>query len=140
MGLSVHSCVEDEEPHSSIPEHPKRPLPSSVRIRYGAWAWTCCNLPFQKFLGFRNCGIELVTPSMEHSEVSCSKPLFQAGNFSHILNTWYNSEYSFNLEPSSGLDRSNIACVSILMLVPIVPKNLSLSAPKQMGYFMKYFF
>ena len=38
MGLSVTSCVDDEETSSSIPEQPNRPLSGSVRIRYRDWA------------------------------------------------------------------------------------------------------
>ena len=37
------------------------------------------NLPFRKFSGFQNCGIEPVTPIMENTEVSGSKPLSHAG-------------------------------------------------------------
>ena len=38
IGLSVTSCVDNEGPTFSIPEHPKRPLTSSMIICYGAWA------------------------------------------------------------------------------------------------------
>ena len=34
-----------EGPSSSVPEHPKRPWPSNVRIRYCAWAWSFTIFP-----------------------------------------------------------------------------------------------
>ena len=38
MEMSFTSCVEEKEPGSYVPKHPKRQLPSSLRIRYGAWS------------------------------------------------------------------------------------------------------
>ena len=63
-------------PSSSIPEHPKIPLPSNVRIRYCVWVCTPVIFPSQSFLGFQNCGLEPVTPNMGNTKVSCSKPLW----------------------------------------------------------------
>ena len=37
------------------------------------------NLPFWKFSGFQNCGLEPVTPSMRNTEVFRSEPLAHAG-------------------------------------------------------------
>ena len=81
MGLSVTSCVDDEGTSSYLPEHPNRPLPSSVIIRYRAWSWRICNLPYWKFSGFRNCVIVPVTPIMGNIKVSWSKPLAHAGTY-----------------------------------------------------------
>ena len=39
-------------PSSSVPEHPKRPLPRSVRIRYCAWAWTFAIFPSESSQAF----------------------------------------------------------------------------------------
>ena len=47
------------------------------------------NLPFQKFLGFRNCGIEPMT-SMGNTEVFRSKPLAHAGTYAEIPNQPWN--------------------------------------------------
>ena len=70
-------CLWHEGP-SSFQNIPERPLPSSVRIRYCAWAWTS-NLPFRNFSGFRNRSPEPVTPSIWNTEVFRSEPLAHAG-------------------------------------------------------------
>ena len=44
-GDSQLPCLWHKGPSSSVPEHPKRPLPSSVRILYCAWAWTFSIFP-----------------------------------------------------------------------------------------------
>ena len=68
-----------EGPSYYIPEHPKMPLSRSVRLRYCVWVCTPVIFPSERFLGFRNCGLELVTLNMVNTEVSCSKPLARAG-------------------------------------------------------------
>ena len=39
-------------PSSSVPEYPKRPLPSSMRIRYCVWAWTFAIFPSESSQAF----------------------------------------------------------------------------------------
>ena len=85
MGLSVTSCVDDEGPTSYVPEHRKKIIRGRVRIRYRAWALTCCNVPFWKLSGFWNCGIELVTPIMENIKVSWLKLLAHAGTVLYMI-------------------------------------------------------
>ena len=79
-------CLWHEGTRYSIQEHPKKPLPSSMRIRYCAWACTPVIFPSERFLGFRNCGLEPVTPNMGNTEVSRSKPLSHAGAFVGVVN------------------------------------------------------
>ena len=77
-------CLWHEGPCSSLPKHPKIPLPRSMRICYCAWACTLVIFPSGSFLGFRNCGLESVTPNMGNTEVSQSKPLAHAGTLNNI--------------------------------------------------------
>ena len=55
-----------------------------MRIRYCAWVCTPVILPSESFLGFRNCGLEPVTPNMGNTEVSRSKPLAHTGTSKHV--------------------------------------------------------
>ena len=43
-----------------------------------------CNLPFRMVLGFQNCGLEPVTPSMGAIKVFPSEPLANAGTRCHM--------------------------------------------------------
>ena len=68
-----------EGPRSSLPEYPKIPLPSSVRICYCAWVCTPVIFPSEIFSGFQNCSLKPVTPNMGNTEVSHSEPIAHAG-------------------------------------------------------------
>ena len=46
-----------------------------------------CTLPFRKFLGSRNCGLEPVTPSMGNIEVSRLESLAHAGTSEKVIKT-----------------------------------------------------
>ena len=51
-GESQLPCLWHERPSSSVPEHPKIPLPSSVRIRYCVRAWTFAIFPSESSQAF----------------------------------------------------------------------------------------
>ena len=100
-----------EGPSSSIPEHPKISLPSSVIIRNCAWVWAHVMYPSESFLGFRNCGLEAVTPNMGNTKLSRSKPLAHAGTIICLENSNRNS--------------NRFVCTYIMILYWIVMKNKS---------------
>ena len=43
-----------------------------------------CNLPFRNLSGFRNCGLEPVTPSIGNTKVFRSEPLAHAGTHTSV--------------------------------------------------------
>ena len=78
MGLSDLACdtrdlVLVRTPRDTITQQRENSL-----LRLGL---NICNLPFRKFSGFRNCGLELVTLSIGNTEVFRSEPLAHAETY-----------------------------------------------------------